>query len=205
MMTALAYSTVGTTQGLTPEEVYGDNVVHAFSRVEQNTYHYGIQSRNFINLMIQRGPNYLHAVTTSEAETLKTNKERADELRFPLVFIFPSEGTFWSEHPYCILDSDWVSEDLREGAEIFLDYLLDPTRQSLAIENFLRPVDQSTPLHSPLSLADGTDPNVTTEIGLALESPSAEAAGAVKDIFLATEKKASVFILLDTSGSMEID
>ena len=110
MMTALAYSTVGSTSGLTPEQVYSNDVVKAFPYVEQNTYRYGIQSRNLINLMVLRGPDYLHAVTTSEAETLKTNFERGDQLRFPLVFIFPAEGTFWSEHPYCILNTERVSD-----------------------------------------------------------------------------------------------
>ncbi len=205
MMTALAYSTVGETGGLTAEMVYSDAVVDAFRDVELNTWHYGIQSRNLINLMVLRGPNYLHAVTTSEAETLKTNFERASELRFPLVFLFPAEGTFWSEHPYCILETDWVTEQQAEAAGIFRNYLFEQENQELAIDNYLRPVDQSIPLHAPLALEDGTDPRVTTDVVPALESPSAEAAEAVKDVFYQTKKKATVILLLDTSGSMEGD
>lgn len=205
MMTALAYSTLGTTAGLATDEVYSDEVHEAFTRLEQNTYHYGIQSRNLINLMVQNGPNYLHAVTTSEAETLKTNDERGDQLRFPLVFIFPSEGTFWSEHPYCALDADWVSDEQKEAAGVFLDYLLDRDRQALAIDNFLRPVEQNIPLHAPLAIESGTDPRITTAQVPALESPSAEAAEAVKDVFFDTKKKATVVLALDTSGSMEGD
>ena len=205
IMTALAYSTLGTTSGLTPEQVYSDDVVAAFTYVEQNTYHYGKQSRNLINRMVLRGPEYLHAVATSEAETLKTNFERSDELRFQLVFIFPAEGTFWSEHPYCILDTEWVSEQQVEAAEIFRDYLLHPDQQALAIENYLRPVDPGIPLHCPLCIEDGADPRVTTDVVPALESPSAETAEAVKDVFLQTKKKATVILLLDTSGSMQGD
>ncbi len=206
MMTALAYSTVGETGGLTADMVYSDPVVDAFRSVELNTYHYGIQSRSLIERMIVRGPNYLHAITTSEAETLKTNAERADDLQFPLVFIFPAEGTFWSEQPYCILDNaDWVTPEQAEAAAIFRDYLLQGDSQELAIDNYLRPVDESIPLHAPLALADGTDPRVNTGIVPALESPSAEAAEAVKDVFYQTKKKATIILLLDTSGSMEGD
>jgi Ca-activated chloride channel family protein len=205
MMTALAYSTLGTTRSLTPEQVYSKDVVEAFAYVEQNTYRYGIQSRNLINLMVLRGPDYLHAVTTSEAETLKTNFERGDQLRFQLVFIFPAEGTFWSEHPYCILDADWVGEQQAEAAEIFRDYLLEPSQQSIAIDNYLRPVVQGIPLHPPLTIEHGTDPRVTTEVVPALASPSAETAEAVKDVFFQTKKKATVILLLDTSGSMRGD
>ncbi len=65
MMTALAYSALGTTSGLRPDEVYSDTVVDAFHFVEQNTWHYGIQSRTLMNTMVLRGPNYLHAITSS--------------------------------------------------------------------------------------------------------------------------------------------
>ena len=205
IMTALVYSIVGSTSGLTPEQVRSDDVVEAFTFVEQNTDHYGIQSRNLINRMVLRGPHYLHAVATSEAETLKTNFERGDDLRFQLVFIFPAEGTFWSEHPYCILDTEWVSDQQAEAAEIFRDYLLNPAQQALAIDNYLRPVDQSIPLHPPIAIEDGTDPRVAKDDVPALESPSAEVAEAVKDLFQGTKKKATVILLIDTSSSMRGD
>jgi Ca-activated chloride channel family protein len=203
MMTALAYSTLGKIDGLTADQIYSDAVVDAFHRVELNTYHYGIQNQTLMAVMANRGPTYLHAITSSEAETLKTNAEYGDQLRFPLVFIFPSEGTFWSEHPYCILDADWVSDEQAEAADVFRDYLLESEQQALAIDNYLRPRTPSIPLHAPLSLEDGTDPRVTTDMVPALESPPADAAEAVKDVFYQTKKKASIILVLDTSGSME--
>ncbi len=203
MMTALAYSTVGKTSGLIPAEVYSDEVVEAFAGLEQNTYHYGIQNRPLMQLLAQRGPNYLHAITSSEAEVLKANTEFADTMRFPLVFIFPSEGTYWSEQPYCILEADWVSDEQREAAEIFQKYLLNRQQQEMTIDYYLRPVNESIPLHAPLALENGTDPRVTRSSVPALESPSAEVSAAVKDIFHQTKKKATVLLVMDTSGSME--
>jgi Ca-activated chloride channel homolog len=203
IMTALVYSTVGTTAGLTLDKTYSEKVIEAFTLVELNTYHYGKQNKTLIDLMALRGPNYLHAINSSEAAVLKVNIEQADTLRFPLVFIFPAEGTFWSEHPYCILEADWVTPEQTEAAEIFRDYLLDQEQQELAIDNFLRPRDTSIPLHAPLALEDGTDPRVTQETVPALESPSAEVAEAVKDVFYQTKKKATVVMVLDNSGSME--
>jgi Ca-activated chloride channel family protein len=205
MMTALAYSIEGKTSGLTPDEVYADPVVEAFRRVEQNTYHYGIQSRPLMQLLAQRGPTYLHAVTSSEAETLKTNAEFKDQLRFPLVFIFPAKGTFWSEQPYCILDGEWVTDEQKQAAQIFLDYILDRDQQALAVSNYVRPVDPSIPLSAPLDLDNGTDPSVTRDNVPALESPSSEVALAVKDVFHQTKKKATILLVIDTSGSMEGD
>ena len=203
MMTALAYSIEGKTSGLTADEVYAAEVVEAFRVLEQNTYHYGIQNRPLMQLLAQRGPGYLHAITSSEAEVLKANAEFADTLRYSLVFIFPAKGTYWSEQPYCILDGEWVSEQQKEAAEVFRDYLLAPAQQELAITYYLRPVDESIPLHAPLALDNGTDPRVTRSTVPTLESPSAEVAAAVKDVFHQTKKKATIIMAIDTSGSME--
>jgi Ca-activated chloride channel family protein len=203
MLASLAYSVNGQTSGLKAEQVYSDKVEEAFRRVEQNTYHYGIQNRPLMQLLAQRGPSYLHAVTSSEAETLKTNADYGSSMRFPLVFIFPSAGTYWSEQPYCILETDWVSDEQRQAAEVFRDYLIADAQQAKAIDYYLRPVLDNIPLHAPLALDYGTDPRVTRSSVPALESPSAEVASAVKDVFHKTKKKATVLLVLDTSGSME--
>lgn len=203
IMTALAYDTLGTTSGLTPEQVKSDEVIEAFRNVELHTYHYGVQTRDLIAIMARRGPSYLHATTSSEAEILKANVDNADQLRFPLVFIFPSRGTFWTEQPYCTLDADWVTEEQREAAELYRDYMLAPEQQAMAVDNYLRPVDASIALHAPIALESGTDPRVTLETVPPLASPSGEAAGAVKDVFHLTKKKATIVIVLDVSGSME--
>src|SRR5574341_429832 len=205
IMTALAYSTLDLTSGLTPELVKSDKVVEAMRQLELHTYHYGVQNRDLTTIMARRGPWYLHAINSSEAEVLKANRELASQLRFPLVFIFPSKRTFWTEQPYCIVDADWLTSEQREAAQLYEDYLLKPEQQALAVDNGLRPVDTSIALHSPLTLEDGTDPRVTQDTVPALASPSGDVAGAVKDVFHETKKKATVVIVLDVSGSMQGD
>lgn len=205
MLTSLAYSIVGKTSGLSANEVYSAQVEEAFKALEQNTYHYGIQNRPLMQILATRGPDYLHAVTSSEAEVLKTNKDFADVLRFQLVFIFPADGTYWSEQPYCVLNADWVSDPQRQAAKVFRDYMLDVKQQNMAIDYYLRPVNESIALRAPLTLDGGTDPRVTRSKVAALASPSADVSSAVIDMFKKTKKKATVLLLLDTSGSMEGD
>jgi Ca-activated chloride channel family protein len=205
IMTALAYDSLGLTSGLSPEAVKSQPVIDAFTQVEFHTYHYGVQTRDLIALMARRGPSYLHATTASEAEILKANAERAGELRFPLAFIFPSKGTFWTEQPYCLVDAEWVTPEQREAAGLYRDYLLAREQQELAVDNYLRPVDGRIPLRAPLALESGTDPRVTLSQVPALASPSGAAAEAVKDVFHQTKKKATVVVVLDVSGSMQGD
>jgi len=96
-----------------------------------------------------------------------------------------------------------VSEQQRQAAEIFREYLLDLARQNMAIDYYLRPVDENIVLRDPLTLQNGTDPRVTRKSVVALDSPSAQISEAIKDVFLKTKKKATVVLVIDTSGSME--
>jgi Ca-activated chloride channel family protein len=151
--------------------------------------------------MAQKGPSYLHAGTNSETGLLATNKYQADVLRFPLVFIFPSDGTFWSTNPICILDTDWVTEEQGEAAKLYAEYLQEPEAQETAVEIGLRPASDIE-LHAPIALENGTDPRVSPETIPPLESVSGDTATAIKDVFKMTKRRATVVILLDTSLSM---
>jgi len=83
--------------------------------------------------------------------------------------------------------------------------LLAREQQEKAVDNYLRPVDSSIPLHAPIALENGTDPDVTQADVPPLPSPSGPAADALIDLFLLTKKKATILLVLDTSGSMAGD
>jgi len=203
-MTAFTYGVAGKGIDLTPADVYGEAVSRAMKELEQNTAKYGRQAPALLELMAQQGPGYLHAAAVPEAEVVRFNVERADELAFPLVFIFPAGGTIWADHPYCILDNaDWVDDASAEAAAIFGDYMLAREQQELAIDSYLRPLDATIPLHDPMTLAYGTDPTVTPAKIPALPSPSAALSEAIIDQFLLSKRKATVIVVLDVSGSME--
>ncbi|MCP4426514.1 MAG: VWA domain-containing protein [Chloroflexi bacterium] len=203
-MTGFVYDIAGTDATLTAADIYAPEVEEAMRALEQNTSKYGKQAPALLDLMAREGPSYLHAAAVPEANTVLMNVERSDELTFPLAFIFPSGGTIWADHPYCILDNaDWVSDEQAEAAAIFRDYLLAEEQQALAIDNYLRPLDNSIPLHAPLDLEHGTDPRVSPETVAALPSPSSEISAAVIDLFAITKRKATIYVVLDVSGSME--
>lgn len=203
-MTAFVYGNVDSEGQLTPAQVY--EAEEAMRALEQNTSKYGRQAPPMLDLMARQGPSFLHGAAVPEADTVRFNVERGDELQFPLAFIFPSGGTIWADHPYCVLDNaDWVSEEQAEAAAIFRDYLLEREQQELAIDNFLRPLDTSIPLHTPMTLDYGTDPGVSPATVRALPSPDADVSAAIIDLFQITKRKATVIIALDVSGSMEGD
>lgn len=201
-MTGFVYGIAGS--DLTAADIYSDKTQEAMFHLEQNTSKYGRQAPPLLDLMAREGAGYLHAAAVPEADTVRMNLERGNELSFPLAFIFPAGGTIWADHPYCVLDNtDWVDDELAEAAAIFRDYLLAKDQQALAIDNYLRPLDNNIPLHAPMDLAHGTDPSVSPETVSALPSPSTEISSAVIDIFMINKRKATVIVVLDVSGSME--
>ena len=205
-MTGFVYGIAGNDAALTAADIYAPEVEEAMRALEQNTSKYGRQAPALLDLMAREGPSYLHAAAVPEADTVRMNVERGDELTFPLAFIFPSGGTIWADHPYCILDNaDWVTAEQAEAAAIFRDFLLAKEQQASAIDNYLRPLDSSIALHAPLDLDNGTDPRVNTTTITPLPSPSSEISNAVIDLFAITKRKSTIFIVLDVSGSMEGD
>jgi len=205
-MTGFVYGVANNADTLTATDIYSDDVQAAMETLEGVTSKYGKSSPALLDLMAREGTGFLHAAAVPEADTVKFNIERGDELAFPLAFIFPSGGTIWADHPYCVLDNaEWVTDEQAEAAAIFRDYLLDNEQQELAIDNYLRPLDPSIPLHAPLSMENGTDASINTDDIPALPSPSLEVSNAVIDIFNINKRKATILVVIDVSGSMEGD
>jgi Ca-activated chloride channel family protein len=119
---------------------------------------------------------------------------------FPVVAIYPREGTFWSDHPVGIVDRPWVTPERREAAQTYINYLLARPQQEKALTYGFRPGSTDVPAGAPIDAAHGVDPAqpVTT-----LEVPSSEVIAAIQQQWNAQEKKpADIVLVLDTSGSM---
>jgi Ca-activated chloride channel family protein len=95
-----------------------------------------------------------------------------------------------------------VTEEQGEAAKLYAEYLQEPEAQETAVEIGLRPVSDIE-LHAPIALENGTDPRVSLETIPPLESVSGDTATAIKDVFKMTKRRATVMVLLDTSGSMQ--
>ena len=203
-LASVVYGITGQTHDLNASQIYDKRVEQALSALAQNTSKYGMVTTDLFSLMARQGPDYLHAVAAFEEGVVRFNMEHAAELRWPLAFVFPSEGTFWSDHPYCILDgTGWVSSEQAEAARLFLDFLRAKEQQNLAVQFMLRPLDSKVAVGAPLTLENGTDPTVRPETVPAFEMPDARTSAAIIDQFRATKRKATALLVLDVSGSME--
>jgi Ca-activated chloride channel family protein len=123
-----------------------------------------------------------------------------NNLPFPVVAIYPKEGTFWSDHPIGIVDREWVTPEHKEAAKIYIQYLLDRPQQEQALQFGFRPSSPDIPVHSPVDIQHGVDPR---EPKTTLEVPTVECMDAILRAWQENKKHSDVVLVFDTSGSMK--
>jgi Ca-activated chloride channel family protein len=127
--------------------------------------------------------------------------DKVASMPFPVVAIYPREGTFWSDHPVGVVNRAWVTPERKEAAQIYIAYLLARPQQEKALSFGFRPGSTDVAIGAPIDAAHGVDPAQPTTT---LEVPSSDVIQAILQQWDGQEKKAAdIALVLDTSGSMQ--
>jgi Ca-activated chloride channel family protein len=199
---AEAYAGAGKQRGLTVEDLQDPELKAFMAEVESSIIHYGSSTGFFAERMFERGPSYLSAAVMYENLVVAQESKRlaGQSSQLAVVAIYPREGTFWSNHPYAILNAPWVTAEHRAAAEDFLAFLLERPQQLEAIEFGFRPADPAIALTAPLDPAHGVDPAQPQTV---LEIPSADVITGIQDLWEGEAKKpVDLVVVMDISGSM---
>jgi Ca-activated chloride channel homolog len=201
---AETYAGLGKQRGLTEADLQSADLKDFMTGVESSVIHYGTSTGFFGDRMFERGPSYLSAAVLYENLIVaqETKRINGQSSQIPVVAIYPKEGTFWSNHPYVIVNAPWVSAVQKEAAQIFETFLLDKPQQLKALELGFRPADPSIPLSAPLDTQHGVDVNQPQTI---LEIPSAPVIEGIQALWQQTKKPVDLIVVMDISGSMEGD
>ncbi len=200
-MLAEVYAANGKVAGLTLDDVRRPETAQYVAGIESSIVHYGSSTGFFGRRMFADGPGFLSAAVLYENMVIESYSPKY-QLPFPVVAVYPKEGTFWSDHPVGVVEREWVTPEHREGARIYVDYLLERPQQEQALRYGFRPALVDIPLGPPFDSAHGVDPK---EPQTTLEVPSVEVIDSVLQLWRANKKKADITLVLDTSGSMEED
>jgi Ca-activated chloride channel homolog len=194
---AEAYAASGRTNGLTLADLDKPQFQQFFGGVERSIVHYGSSTGFFGRKMFANGPVYLSAAVLYESMVVESYSQ--ENLAFPIVAIYPKEGTFWSDHPVGVVERAWVTPEHREAAKIYIQYLLARPQQLKAMQYGFRPALVDLPLAAPLDAEHGMNPQ---EPKTTLEVPSADIINGILQVWRAQKKHSNVVLVLDTSGSM---
>src|SRR5215831_19137532 len=197
---AEVYAGSGKTAGLTTADVNKPHTADFLSGIEKSVVHYGSSTGFFGRQMFSSGPQYLSAAVLYENMVIESYSQ--NNLPFPVVAIYPKEGTFWSDHPVGIVEREWVTPERRDAAKQYIQYLLQKPQQEKAITYGFRPGSVDVPLTSPIDTAHGVDPQ---EPKTTLEVPAVPVIDAILNLWQQKKKAANVVLVLDTSGSMNDD
>jgi Ca-activated chloride channel family protein len=201
---AEAYAGINKQRGLTESDLQSPALKEFMSDVESSVIHYGTSTGFFGDRMFERGPSYLSAAVLYENLIVaqETKRLNGQSSQIPVVAIYPKEGTFWSNHPYAILNAPWVTAQQKEAAEAFEKFLLDKPQQLKSLEYGFRPADPSIPLSAPLDAQHGVD---TSQPKTILEIPSAPVIEGIQSLWQQTKKPVDLIVVMDISGSMQGD
>ncbi len=175
-------------------------------RIQSLVKHYARRTEDFIP-QIQRGPDYLDFLGMEEGDVVCLNtgavqgdqqcrKPTGDD---PLVALYPKEGTYWHEHPFGIVNADWVTAEQKMAALLFTDFVLTEGPQRRIMQEGFRPALASITLEYPLAAENGVD---SSQPNTVLDVPEAEAIVAIQETWGQVKKSADVILLVDISGSM---
>jgi Ca-activated chloride channel homolog len=208
------YAATGKTADLSLEDLNRPEVQQFARGVESSVVHYGDITQTFLNNWFRndvRGTalTYASAVAVEEKSVIDYNKgnpdgvlspgEEAREPRIPLVAIYPKEGTLYSDNPFIVLDAPWVTDQEREGARAFEEYVKRPEVQRRVLEGGFRPGNPDVPIGEPISAKWRVDANQPQTL---LEVPAPEVLTALLDRWAQDRKRGRVTLLVDVSGSM---
>jgi Ca-activated chloride channel homolog len=194
---ATVYAAAGKTANLQVSDVTAPKVATFLRGIENSVLHYGSSTGFFAKKMFANGPQYLSAAVMYESLVVESRSE--PNLAFPVVAIYPKEGTFWSDHPVGIVNRDWVTPERKEAAKAYIQFLLDRPQQEKALKYGFRPGNPDVPTGAPIDAAHGVDPKQPQTV---LQVPNTDVMQAIRDLWQQNRRHARVTVVFDCSGSM---
>jgi Ca-activated chloride channel family protein len=200
------YAGAGLTRGLTVEAATRQSTLDYVQAVESTVRFYGEGEEVITARLAEEGRSFLDAFVAQERVVIDWNSRNPDD---PLVAIYPAEGTLWTDHPLALLELGSQAHELavtnnqRLTYQAFADFLLAPDTQSRFLTLGYRPADLTLELDAPGSpfadneFVDWRQPQTT------LQMPAPSVIQVVRNVWYYTKRPTNVYLVVDTSGSME--
>jgi len=195
---AETYAATGKKSGLRAADVADANTAAFVAGIERSVVHYGSSTGFFGRKMFANGPQYLSAAVLYENMVIESYGQ-SPPTQFPVVAIYPSDGTFWSDHPIGIVNREWVTPVKQAAARTYIDYLLAKPQQEQALPFGFRPGSPEVAVGAPVDAAHGADP---AQPQTTLEVPSVDVVDAAMALWHREKKHADITLVFDKSGSM---
>jgi Ca-activated chloride channel homolog len=191
-----------TERRLTMGTVNNEDVQQGVRDIEQLIRHYSRRTTEFRNYIAQ-GPDYLDFVALEENDLIAINRGQTDtQPPERLIALYPKEGTFWHEHPFGIPNANWVTDEQRQAARTYTEFVLMPEQQEYIMSFNFRPANPDVAVGFPIDPQFGVTVAGPTNV---LDVPEPEVISEIQQSWSFVKKQADILIVIDVSGSMQGD
>lgn len=142
----MTYSYFGIHEGLQSNDILSNTGYKQwFTETENTISNFGDSTGTYMKDMVAYGPSVYDFIAVYEATAIG----QADNAlgRNGAIHVYYPPLTVMSDHPFCILQADWVKTEEAEASKTYMDFLLSRPAQELALTKYgFRPADPSIPL-----------------------------------------------------------
>ncbi len=167
----MTYSYLGKTSGLTANDILSNaDYQKWFLQLEGAISDFGDSTGTYMKDMVAFGPSKYDMIAVYESSAIGQAANAVN--RYGQLQVYYPPATLWSDHPFCVLNADWVTPDHAQAAKLFIDFLSSPPAQSVALLKYgFRPTASSVNLDQPGSpfqqySANGFMTNVPPEVAV---------------------------------------
>lgn len=145
----ITYNYFDKTDGLEASDILGRSDYQSwFVEFEGTISNFGDSTGTYMEEIVAYGPSLYDIVAVYEATAIEHAENAVG--RYGELQVYYPPATHLSDHPFCVLEADWVTPEQTQAAQIFMEFLESREMQELALlEHGFRPVDPGVPLDQP--------------------------------------------------------
>lgn len=150
LMTVLlmTYGYYDKVDGLTSADILDPNYQEWITEMESSISDFGDSTGTYMREIVAYGPSKYDIVAVYEATAIEQAENAVG--RYGALQIYYPPTTVMSDHPFCILDTEWVTVEQAEAARLFIEYLQsEPVQQQALLEHGFRPTNTAVSLNQP--------------------------------------------------------
>lgn len=175
---------------ITIPDLLDESMLKWMTELESRVQFYGTSTGFLADIAVSDGPQLLNAFIIYENLIIDSNLYNVDKERWgdQLEAVYPEKGTLMNDHPFAILQGDWVTSKQKAAAQEFLTFLLSPEIQHKAMASGFRPSDPEVALDPSIFNSDnGVQPDIDITV-YDLRNVDAEVLERIPDVWLITRK-----------------
>jgi ABC-type Fe3+ transport system substrate-binding protein len=131
--------------GLSGGDVLDPGYQAWYTEFGRNVAKFGDSTGTFMEEIVAYGPSLYDLVAVYESTAIEQAENAMG--RYGELQVYYPPVTHLSDHPFCVLQAEWVTPQEARAAQMFVDFLMGPEMQELALlQHGFRPVDRDISL-----------------------------------------------------------